>query len=228
MRKLTMCLLAMAAQSYAAIAYVNSARCASATSCATTWSVTAGNVLVVGRWGLGEGTISDNRSNTYTQIQSGGMDAYATSRIHATILASGGSAVTVTSTVTETNIVLAEFSGVTLTVDTHGDGAGNQPLCPTSAPLSITTSVPALILSIWSDFAQNPQSCVSTSGTLVATGQCGGSGTGQLRYQIAGVGTYTQQFTFNPGYNAGNTVCGMYALKGMTSTAKVNRRVITQ
>jgi hypothetical protein len=228
MRKLTVLLLLTAAQSYAAIAYVNSVRCASATSCATTWSVTAGNVLVVGRWGSGEGTISDNQSNTYTQIESAAMDSYATSHIHATILASGGSTVTVTSTVTETNIVLVEFSGVMLTVDTHADGSNNQYMCPPSAPLSITTSVPALILSIWSDYAQGPLSCVSTSGTLAATSQCGGSGTGQLRYQIAAAGTYTQQFTFNPSYNAGNTVCGMYALKGMTSTAKVNRRVITQ
>lgn len=218
----------MATQAYGAITYVNSVRCTAATSCATTWNVTAGNVLVVGRWfATGGGTLSDTQSNSYAQLHST-ITYRSNTGIHLTTLASGGSTVTVNSTTLEDNLVLAEFSGVSLAVDVSDkySPGGSTPVCSPSG-LSVTTSVPTLMLSIWANDAGGASSCTAITGTLLATDKCGGT-TGQLRYQLGTSGTYTQKFTFAPNYNSGSASCGIVALRQTAGTNRIQHRVVSQ
>ena len=233
MRQILFAFLLASTQAFGAIAYVNSARCNTTSSCATTWSVTSGNVLVVGRFanasgGFG-GTLSDAQGNAYTQIELVNNASDSRTAIHGTVLTSGGSAVTVSSTVTEQNLVLAEFSGVTLTTNgtPAGFAAGNN-VC--GSPLSITTTVDTLLLSAWSNNTVGGASptCTATSGTLVATGQCGGTATGQIMYQIASPGTYTQKFTYTPDFATGNTTCGLSAIAAIAASGGKRRGVIIQ
>ncbi|MCX6629008.1 MAG: hypothetical protein NTW28_15430 [Candidatus Solibacter sp.] len=231
MRKLIPLLLfAGLAPSYGAIAYVNSVSCTATTSCATTWNVTAGNVLVVGRYSYNDvGTISDSLGSSYTSLAL--SVNYATRyQVSATTLASGGVTVTVNATATDAGIVLAEFSGVTLTKDT-ADATGwisSGAPCPAS-PASATTSTSTLLLSLFSGNAGGGLTCNATSGAMLAAGTCSGSTqAGQLRYQIAAAGTYTQQFSFSPTYNMGDVSCVLLTLRATAGTAKVQHRVISQ
>src|ERR1035437_796934 len=229
MRKLIFLLwFSLAVPSYGAIAYVNSVRCAYATSCATTWNVTAGNVLIVARWFTnGDGTLSDTQSNGYTQIRS--VDTWnSNTRIHAATLASGGSTVTVNSTTTEDSLILAEFSGVSPTVDTSDSYniGGAVPVC-SPAGVSVTTSVAALVLSVVGGDEGNV-SCTASTGTLLATGTCPNTTAGQLRYQIGPAATYMQQFTFAPDWNAGSANCGLVALRQTPGATKIQHKVVSQ
>lgn len=230
MRKLIPLLLSAGlVPSYAAIAYVNSVACMATTSCATTWNVTAGNILVVGRYSYNDvGTVSDSLGSSYTSLALS-VNYASRYQISAATLASGGVTVTVTASATDAGIVLAEFSGVTLTKDT-ADATGNVTSgapCP-SSPASATTSTSTLLLSMFSGNAGGGLTCSATSGAMVATGTCAGSvQAGQLRYQIAAAGTYTQQFSFSPTYNMGNVSCVLMTLQGTAGSARIQHRAVS-
>lgn len=106
-------------------AAINSVRCTAAASCTTTWSVQAGNALVVARWhGSPGGALGDSQGNAYTSLHAAASYGSNTN-IDGTILTAGGAPVTVTSSVAEQSIVLVEISGVTL--DPDGLEKGNGP-----------------------------------------------------------------------------------------------------
>ena len=223
MRKLILVGLVFALQAFGAITYVNSVRCGGVTSCTTTWSVTPGNVLAVGTWGSSASGTITTTGITYTVLRDHAeYHSYTTLRVAA--LASSGS-ITVASTATESNILIAEFRGVSLTVDISDSYGyvGPSPSCPATSPLSVSTTGPDLLLSIWA-MESSGGTCAQSSGTLMGTDSCAaGGGTGRMAYQIAASGTWTQQFTFSPGYNDGNTNCGIYALKAATVSAVRHR-----
>lgn len=195
-------------------AFVNSIRCQNVQTCVTTWPVTSGNLLVVGTsWAMiGAGTISDSQGNSYTLIGSG--DTYlGHRRLRGTVLSSGGGVVTVKSSTVESNIVIAEFSGVTLQVLTSAayGAPGTFASCPPSAPLSVTTTTSVLLLSMWVMDSGAAVTCAASSGVLLPGASCGGF-TQQMDYQFVPAGTYSQQFAVVPSFSGGDTNCGVYAL----------------
>jgi hypothetical protein len=186
---------------------VNSLRCANASSCLTTWSPSKGNLLVVSSWGTTPGgTITDSQGNIYKSL-SLATDYHAARRLYVTTLAADGP-ITIHSSATEQSLVVAEFSGVSTTLDGLDVFGGQGSVCS----LSTQTTGDALLLSTWVNDVQNIGTCTGSSGTLVSE-KCAELGAGQLRYELVAAGTHAQTFTFSPGYNAGNTNCGSYALK---------------
>jgi hypothetical protein len=187
------------------IIYVNSKNCAAVRSCTTDWNVTQGNVLMVMFYDDSRdpgGDISDSQSNSYESFTFiGNYDASVA--LFGTTLTSGG-ALTLNSSGVHSRIVMAEFSGVSLTVD--GSPAVSQThqygVCPNPSPLSVTTSGSDLLLSVLVESVTGG-STKFMSGSL-AQGVESGSGAFQFVYQVAGtVGMYTQQFTFSPGITLG-------------------------
>ena len=194
---------------------VNSVRCPQSTSCAIP-GVRLGDLLVVASISKAGGTISDSQNNTYTVLGHG--DSYNSNTSLAVATLTAGGIVTVKST-SVADLTLAEFTGVSMALDgTASFPSGSSNVCPPAAPLSVTTKADALLLSIWGLDAGGASSCSATSGTMVCAGSCGGL-TGQLRYELAPAGVHTQQFTLLPGYNGGNTNCGLYALKMVAGTS---------
>src|ERR1019366_3189161 len=116
-------------------------------------------------------------------------------------------------------MVLVEFSGVSLTVDGAAQALSfNIGRCPSATPLSVTTSGSDLLVSILVESVTGGSTTFS-SGTL-AQGAGSQKGAFQFVYQIApSAGTYTQQFSFSPTYNAGNQSCAMVALRAMPATS---------
>lgn len=205
--------------------YVNSITCTATSACTTNWNVTEGNLLMALYYDLNSdsgGGISDAQSNTYTNLSYvGNYDASLA--LYGTTLSSGGAPLTVTSSGQHTRMVLLEFSGVSPTLhgnaSLHGDSSyGN---CPAANPLSVTASENDLLISALVESVTNG-STAFTSGTL-AEGVGSGTGAFQFVYQTApSAGTYTQQFTFSPGFNAGNQSCVMIALGVKPAIASVS------
>ncbi|MEO8369665.1 MAG: IPT/TIG domain-containing protein, partial [Candidatus Solibacter sp.] len=124
-------------------------------------------------------------------------------------------------------MVLAEFSGAGLTVDKSALAApNNAATCPSAGPLSVTTTGSTLLIGALVENVTNGTTSFS-SGTLVQ-GQGSQKGAFQLVYQLAPVaGTYTQQFAFSPGYNAGNQSCALVALRANSAAPPAPGPVIT-
>lgn len=195
--------------------FVNSVWCQSSATCATTWNVSAGGLLAVYRWSPAAlGDLSDSQGNGYTTLRN--LGTYRSISGLSGTLAGAAGVVTVTSTVIEPNILIAEFSGVSLALDaaaSYGLG-GDHAACPPAAPLTVTADTDVLLLSTWVLDGQRTNGCSWASGTAIG-GSCPPAGglTGQLNYQFGAAGGYTQQFSFDPSFNAGNGNCGFYALK---------------
>ena len=201
------------------LSFINSKHCATASICTTNWNVTAGNVLIVMFYdGVGDagGNISDMQGNSYTYFTNV-VNWNAGLVLYGATLTSGGAPLTVNSSGAHSQMVLAEFSGVSLATDgSVSNSAGNTSLCPSASPLSVTTGTSDLLVSVLvQDVTEG--STTASSGTL-AQGVGSGVGSFQFLYQIAPTaGAYTQQFAFNPGYNAGNQSCAMVALRAAPS-----------
>lgn len=198
------------------VAYVNSKNCATASTCTTSWNVTAGNILMVMYYDRNSdagGNITDGQGNSYTSVKYvGNYDANLT--LYGTTLASGGAPLTVSSSGGHTQMVLAEFQGVSLVIDgsvAQGSSSGTA-VCPNGGPLTVTTSASDLLVSVLVE-GTTAGSTTYSSGTQ-ALGLGSGTAAFQFEYQIApAAGTYTQQYLFSPGYNISNQSCVMVALR---------------
>jgi hypothetical protein len=206
------------AQISSALKYINSKHCAAASTCTTDWNVTAGDVLMVMFYdGVGDpgGNVSDGPGNVYTNLKViGSYNASLT--LYGSTLTSGG-LLTVNSSGAHTQMVLVEFSGVSLTIDGGAQALSfNNGRCPSATPLSVATTGSDVLIGVLVESVTNGSTAFST-GTL-AQGAGSQKGAFQFVYQIApSAGTYTQQFSFTPGYNAGNQTCAMVALRAMTT-----------
>lgn len=198
---------------YANGSIVNSVRCQQTTTCATTWQVTSGNLISIGGWWArsGGGIISDSQQNTYKILRTG--HSYLSNDWLVIATASASGILTVKSTATEENIVIAEFSGISTEVEASASNAYSQgALCP-PAPLTLTSKVDGLLLGIWAIDAGTLQKCSPYPGTTIASGTCGGGGSGQMTYQLTTAGVQSMQWTVQPVWNGGDTNCGIYQLK---------------
>ena len=133
---------ASTSQSSSALKYINSKHCAAASACTTDWNVTADDVLMVMFYdGAGDsgGNISDGAGNLYTSLKV--ISSYdASLTLYGSTLTSGGP-LTVNSRGVHTQMVLVEFSGVSLTIDGAAQALSfNNGRCPSATPLSVAPS----------------------------------------------------------------------------------------
>jgi hypothetical protein len=211
---------ASTSQSSSALKYINSKHCAAASACTTDWNVTADDVLMVMFYdGAGDsgGNISDGAGNLYTSLKV--ISSYdASLTLYGSTLTSGGP-LTVNSSGVHTQMVLVEFSGVSLTIDGAAQALSfNIGRCPSTTPLSVTTSGSDLVVSILVESVTGGSTTFSSG--ILAQGAGSQKRAFQFVYQIApSAGTYTQQFSFSPTYNAGNQSCAMVALRAIPATS---------
>jgi IPT/TIG domain len=199
------------------ISYVNSKYCSASNTCTTDWPVSPGNlmlVLIYGGVGDQGGDVYDGAGNGFTPYASQGNYSVNFSLFGRTI-DKGGSPLTVLTSAPHSRIVLAEFAGVTGVLD-KSDGAnvntGSSGVCPGSRNLSVTTSTSDLLIAVLGESVTNGKTTFTT-GTLMQ-GIGSGDGAFQFLYQTApSTGTYTDQFTFAPSYNAGNLSCAFVAFR---------------
>ncbi|MCX6628625.1 MAG: hypothetical protein NTW28_13460 [Candidatus Solibacter sp.] len=199
-----------------AVALVNSRKGNAASSLATNWSVTAGNILVAFFFsdnGTEPAIGCSDGTNSYTQFSRIGNYA-AHHNVYACVLAAGGT-ITVTANDTWDTIVLAEFSGVTLTTDatTVKAGLSNQ----YTQTLAIT--VPSdgdLILSCWA--VNSP--AVTYYGSIGTDFQKEHNSSSHLyiaNWATGAAGTFTQVFTLSPTWANANCSGCIIALKAAAS-----------
>jgi hypothetical protein len=102
-------------------ARVNTRVCApNVTTCATTWSVTAGNIITVGSFNVNNSPLptaasDDKGSGAYTSL--GNVNAYASNTLVLGAVAGSGGILTVTLDQAATMLTLTEWSGATLAKD---------------------------------------------------------------------------------------------------------------
>ena len=193
---------------------INSIKCTAATMCTTTWPVAPGNLLVVYGWGKQSGgAFSDSAKDVFTTLNQ--SDQYASHKRMAVTLGTGAGPLTVMTPGAWDNLVVAEFPGYTAAVLTSAvatvPSVTSKVSCPAIDPLSITTTEPALLISMWAMESSFGSACTASSGTELAS-QCSGP-TGKLMYEMAAAGAHSQRFSFQPGYNGGDSSCAIFAFK---------------
>jgi hypothetical protein len=166
------------------------------------------------RWQItGGGTISDSQGNVYKQFRQ--SDTYRSHRRGYSTTATQSGVLTVSFSVPQEEIIIFSSPGYLSTVDQTvvypPSGSMNLAVCPPVA-LSITTASDSMLISDWALDGGTASSCKALSGTSVLAPICGGS-TGQVNYEVAAAGVHTQQFTFSPGFNAGNGNCGLTSFR---------------
>jgi hypothetical protein len=163
-----------------------------------------------------------SENGTYTQIA---YDSQNTWRAHVRIFVSSpltaSGAITVVAPAPLTYLVVAEFSGVSGTLDGGAQSAGypySTPYCPGSGMLTLTTAnAGALLLGGFANAADGGPiwGCAPISGTLVpGHPACSAYNAWAPTYQIAGAaGQYEQAVSVYPGWNAGTNSCLFVALQ---------------
>ncbi|MCX6632045.1 MAG: hypothetical protein NTW28_30925 [Candidatus Solibacter sp.] len=186
-----------------AVALVNSRKGNAASSLATNWSVTAGNILVAFFFSdnPSEPTLGcSDGTNSYTQL------AHVTkwgahANIYVCSLAAGGT-ITVTANATWDAIVLAEFSGATLTTDATTVATGLDNIYTQTLAI-VAPSDGDLILSCWS--VGSP--AVTYSGSIGTDFQKYHNGSTLLciaNWATGAASTFTQVFTLSPTWASAN------------------------
>jgi hypothetical protein len=194
---------------------VNSVLCqAAVTTCATTWNVTSGNIVVVSLYDAQTNvipTLSDDQSNTYTSLATS-FSYHSNVGVSGAVLATGGSTLTVTTSSAITMMTIAEISGATLTQDVTaviGNDGGTQ-----SLNKSITTATAndiVLMSFVAGDYS--PGLAITTTGTNLFFNHPIASRACILNYEVGAAATYTYSVTGIQG-NGGVVIVALKAAGG--------------